>query len=402
MIWRNFTMLNGKTVVLAVTGSIAAYKMANVANMLKKLGADVHVLMTQNATQFINPITFETLTQHKCLIDTFDRNFQYSVEHVALAKAADIVLIAPASANVIGKIAHGIADDMLTTTVMACPCKKLIAPAMNHNMLHNPIVEDNIKKLAAYGYGIINADRGMLANGDIGDGRLPEESVLVEHILKEIAFEKDLEGKKILVTAGATREPIDPVRFITNHSSGKMGIALARAAMQRGAQVTLVCGHCDVKPPMFVDVVNVMTAQEMFDAVMQRSDEQDIIIKAAAVADYTPAVTADSKLKKSDGDMKIELMRTKDILKTLGEDKREGQIICGFSMETDNVLENSRAKLEKKNCDMICANSLRTQGAGFGTDTNVITMITRDGCEELELMSKQDAAHKILDKLKTL
>jgi len=402
MIWRNFTMLNGKTVVLAVTGSIAAYKMANVANMLKKLGADVHVLMTQNATQFINPITFETLTQHKCLIDTFDRNFQYSVEHVALAKAADIVLIAPASANVIGKIACGIADDMLTTTVMACPCKKLIAPAMNHNMLHNPIVEDNIKKLAAYGYGIINADRGMLANGDIGDGRLPEENVLVEHILKEIAFEKDLEGKKILVTAGATREPIDPVRFITNHSSGKMGIALARAAMQRGAQVTLVCGHCDVKPPMFVDVVNVMTAQEMFDAVTQRSDEQDIIIKAAAVADYTPAVTADSKLKKSDGDMKIELMRTKDILKTLGEDKREGQIICGFSMETDNVLENSRAKLEKKNCDMICANSLRTQGAGFGTDTNVITMITRDGCEELELMSKQDAAHKILDKLKTL
>ena len=402
MIWRNFTMLNGKTVVLAVTGSIAAYKMANVANMLNKLGADVHVLMTQNATQFINPITFETLTQHKCLIDTFDRNFQYSVEHVALAKAADIVLIAPASANVIGKIAHGIADDMLTTTVMACPCKKLIAPAMNHNMLHNPIVEDNIKKLAAYGYGIINADRGMLANGDIGDGRLPEENVLVEHILKEIAFEKDLEGKKILVTAGATREPIDPVRFITNHSSGKMGIALARVAMQRGAQVTLVCAHCDVEMPMFVDVVSVQTAQEMFDAVTQRSDEQDIIIKAAAVADYTPAVTADSKLKKSDGDMKIELMRTKDILKTLGEDKREGQIICGFSMETDNVLENSRAKLEKKNCDMICANSLRTQGAGFGTDTNVITMITRDGCEELELMSKQDAAHKILDKLKTL
>lgn len=402
MIWRNFTMLNGKTVVLAVTGSIAAYKMANVANMLKKLGADVQVLMTQNATQFINPITFETLTQHKCLIDTFDRNFQYSVEHVALAKAADIVLIAPASANVIGKIACGIADDMLTTTVMACPCKKLIAPAMNHNMLHNPIVEDNIKKLAAYGYGIINADTGMLANGDIGDGRLPEENVLVEHILKEIAFEKDLAGKKILVTAGATREPIDPVRFITNHSSGKMGIAVARAAMQRGAQVTLVCGHCDVKPPMFVDVVNVMTAQEMFDAVTQRADEQDIIIKAAAVADYTPAVTADSKLKKSDDDMKIDLVRTKDILKTLGEDKREGQIICGFSMETDNVLENSRAKLEKKNCDMICANSLRTQGAGFGTDTNVITMITKDSCDELELMSKDDAAHKILDKLKTL
>ena len=392
-------MLNGKTVVLAVTGSIAAYKMANVANMLKKLGADVHVLMTQNATQFINPITFETLTQHKCLIDTFDRNFQYSVEHVALAKAADIVLIAPASANVIGKIACGIADDMLTTTVMACPCKKLIAPAMNHNMLHNPIVEDNIKKLAAYGYGIINADRGMLANGDIGDGRLPEENVLVEHILKEIAFEKDLEGKKILVTAGATREPIDPVRFITNHSSGKMGIAIARAAMQRGAQVTLVCAHCDVEPPMFVDVVKVQTAQEMFEAVTGKAAEQDIIIKAAAVADYPPAVTAESKIKKSDDDMKIDLMRTKDILKALGENKRQGQLICGFSMETDNVLENSRKKLAGKNCDMICANSLRTQGAGFGVDTNVITMITPTDTQELPMMSKDEAAHRILDRL---
>ena len=392
-------MLKGKTVVLAVTGSIAAYKMANTANMLKKLGADVHVLMTQNATQFINPITFETLTQHKCLIDTFDRNFQYSVEHVALAKAADIVLIAPASANVIGKIACGIADDMLTTTVMACPCKKLVAPAMNHNMLHNPIVEDNIKKLASYGYGIINADRGTLANGDIGDGRLPEERVLVEHILKEIAFEKDLAGKKILVTAGATREPIDPVRFITNHSSGKMGIAIARAAMQRGAQVTLVCGHCDVEPPMFVDVVKVQTAQEMFEAVTGKAAEQDIIIKAAAVADYTPAVTAESKIKKSDDDMKIDLMRTKDILKALGESKRQGQLICGFSMETDNVLENSRKKLAGKNCDMICANSLRTQGAGFGVDTNVITMITPTDTQELPMMSKDEAAHRILDRL---
>ncbi len=399
MIWRNFTMLKGKTVVLAVTGSIAAYKMANTANMLKKLGADVQVLMTQNATQFINPITFETLTQHKCLIDTFDRNFQYSVEHVALAKAADIVLIAPASANVIGKIACGIADDMLTTTVMACPCKKLVAPAMNHNMLHNPIVEDNIKKLASYGYGIINADRGTLANGDIGDGRLPEERVLVEHILKEIAFEKDLAGKKILVTAGATREPIDPVRFITNHSSGKMGIAIARAAMQRGAQVTLVCGHCDVEPPMFVDVVKVQTAQEMFEAVTGKAAEQDIIIKAAAVADYTPAVTAESKIKKSDDDMKIDLMRTKDILKALGESKRQGQLICGFSMETDNVLENSRKKLAGKNCDMICANSLRTQGAGFGVDTNVITMITSTDTQELPMMSKDEAAHRILDRL---
>ena len=395
-------MLKGKTVVLAVTGSIAAYKMANTANMLKKLGADVHVLMTRNATQFINPITFETLTQHKCLIDTFDRNFQYSVEHVALAKAADIVLIAPASANVIGKIACGIADDMLTTTVMACPCKKLVAPAMNHNMLHNPIVEDNIKKLASYGYGIINADRGTLANGDIGDGRLPEERVLVEHILKEIAFEKDLSGKKILVTAGATREPIDPVRFITNHSSGKMGIAIARAAMQRGAQVTLVCAHCDVEPPMFVDVVKVQTAQEMFEAVTGKAAEQDIIIKAAAVADYTPAVTAESKIKKSDDDMKIDLMRTKDILKALGQSKRQGQLICGFSMETDNVLENSRKKLAGKNCDMICANSLRTQGAGFGVDTNVITMITPTDTQELPMMSKDEAAHRILDRLSAL
>ena len=395
-------MLEGKTVVLAVTGSIAAYKMANTARMLKKLGADVHVLMTQNATQFINPITFETLTGHKCLIDTFDRNFQYSVEHVALAKAADIVLIAPASANVIGKIACGIADDMLTTTVMACPCKKLVAPAMNHNMLHNPIVEDNIKKLASYGYGIINADTGMLANGDIGDGRLPEESVLVEHILREIAFEKDLEGKKILVTAGATRESIDPVRFITNHSSGKMGIALAKAAMRRGAQVTLVCAHCDVEPPLFVDAVNAESADKMYNEVMARAAQQDIIIKAAAVADYTPAVTAESKIKKSDDDMKIELVRTKDILKALGENKREGQLICGFSMETDNVIENSRRKLESKHCDMICANSLRTQGAGFGVDTNVITLITKQDTCELELMSKDEAAHRILDKLLTL
>ena len=376
-------MLNGKTVVLAVTGSIAAYKMANVANMLKKLGADVHVLMTQNATKFINPITFETLTQHRCLIDTFDRNFQYSVEHVALAKAADIVLIAPASANVIGKIANGIADDMMTTTVMACPCKKLAAPAMNHNMLHNPIVEDNIKKLASYGYGIISADTGMLANGDIGDGRLPEEGVLVEHILKEIAYEKDLKGKKVLVTAGATREAIDPVRFITNHSSGKMGIALARAAMMRGAQVTLVCGHCEVKTPMFVDVINVESAQQMYEAVMKKAPGQDIIIKAAAVADYTPASVADKKLKKSDDDMRIELVRTKDILKALGQSKREGQIICGFSMETDNMLES-------------------TEGAGFGVDTNVITMITRCDTQELPIMTKDEAAHRILDRLITL
>ena len=390
-------MLKGKTVVLAVTGSIAAYKMPNVARMLIKMGADVQVLMTRNATEFINPITFETLTCHKCLIDTFDRNFQYSVEHVALAKAADIVLIAPASANVIGKIANGIADDMLTTTVMACPCKKLVSPAMNHNMLHNPIVADNIKKLASYGYGIISADRGMLANGDIGDGRMPDEAVLVEHILQEIEYEKDLTGKKVLVTAGATRESIDPVRFITNHSSGKMGAAVAKAAARRGAEVTLVHGHMEVDPPMFVETVSIKSAEDMYNAVMERADEQDIIIKAAAVADYTPVTTADSKLKKSDDDMKIELKRTKDILKELGKNKKEGQRICGFSMETDNMLENSRKKLDSKNCNMICANSLRTEGAGFGVDTNVITLITREKAEELPLMSKEEAAHKILD-----
>ena len=392
-------MLKGKTVLLAVTGSIAAYKMANVARMLIKLGADVHVLMTRNAMQFINPITFETLTSHKCLIDTFDRNFQYSVEHVALAKAADIVLIAPASANVIGKIANGIADDMLTTTVMACPCKKLVSPAMNHNMLHNPIVEDNIKKLAGYGYGIIASDRGMLANGDIGDGRMPDESVLVEHIIYEIAYEKDLSGKRVLVTAGATREAIDPVRFITNHSSGKMGVAIANAAARRGAQVTLVHGAMEVGEPMFLENVAVVSAQDMYEAVISRAPQQDIIIKAAAVADYTPETTADSKIKKSDNDMSIPLKRTKDILKALGESKRVGQIVCGFSMETDNVLENSAKKLKSKNCDMICANSLRTEGAGFGTDTNVITMITANGSEELPKMSKDEAAHRILDKL---
>ena len=395
-------MLKGKTVVLAVTGSIAAYKMANTARMLKKLGADVHVLMTRNATRFINPITFETLTEHKCLIDTFDRNFQYSVEHVALAKAADCVLIAPASANVIGKIACGIADDMLTTTVMACPCKKLVSPAMNHNMLHNPIVEDNIKKLASYGYEIIAADRGMLANGDIGDGRLPDESVLVEYIIREIAFEKDLAGKKVLVTAGATREAIDPVRFISNHSSGKMGIALAKDAMRRGAEVTLVCGHMDAQPPMFVDTVRVVSAEDMYREVMSRADEQDIIIKAAAVADYTPESAADSKLKKSDSEMSIPLVRTKDILKALGSKKRPGQLICGFSMETDNVLENSRRKLDSKNCDMICANSLRTEGAGFGVDTNILTLITRTADEELPLMSKDEAAHAVISKLLTI
>ena len=392
-------MLTGKTVLLGVSGSIAAYKIANLARMLKKLHCNVHVLMTQNATNFINPITFETLTANKCLIDTFDRNFQYSVEHVALAKQADVVMLAPASANVIGKIANGIADDMLTTTVMACPCKKIVAPAMNHNMYHNPIVKDNIKKLASYGYEIITPATGMLANGDLGDGRMPDEEELLQHIIKEIAFDKDLEGKKVLVTAGATREAIDPVRFITNHSSGKMGFAIAKAAMLRGADVTLVAAHTDIEAPMFVKVVPVTSAEDMFEAVTALAPEQDIIIKAAAVSDYTPLVKADSKLKKSDGEMSIELKRTKDILKHLGENKKDGQFICGFSMETDNVIENSKAKLTKKNCDMICANSLRTEGAGFGVDTNVITLIKADGETELPMMSKDEAAHRILDEI---
>lgn len=392
-------MLTGKTVVLAVTGSIAAYKIASLARMLKKLNCSVHVLMTQNATNFINPITLETLTQNKCLIDTFDRNFQYSVEHVALAKQADLVMVAPASANVIGKIANGIADDMLTTTVMACPCKKMVSPAMNHNMFHNPIVQDNIEKLRKFGYEIIEPAAGMLANGDCGDGRMPEPEELLKYILREIAFEKDLKGRKVLVTAGATREAVDPVRFITNHSSGKMGYAIAKAAMLRGAEVTLISAHAEVAPPPFVNLVPVVSAQDMFEAVTGIADEQDIIIKAAAVSDYTPVTTADSKLKKSGDDMKIELKRTQDILKYLGGHKRTGQFLCGFSMETDNVVENSRKKLSSKNCDMICANSLRTKGAGFGTDTNIITIITKNSEEELELMSKEKAAHLILDRI---
>ena len=390
-------MLKGKTVILAVSGSIAAYKIANLARMLKKLACNVQVLMTKNAVNFINPITFESLTGNKCLIDTFDRNFQYSVEHVALAKQADIVLIAPASANVIGKIANGIADDMLTTTIMACPCKKLVSPAMNHHMYHNPIVQDNLNKLARFDYEIIPPARGMLANGDEGDGRMPEERVLLEYILKEIAFKKDLTGKKILVTAGATRESIDPVRFITNHSSGKMGFALARAAMLRGAQVTLVAAHTEAEPPMFVRILPVVSAEDMFETVTREAKDMDYIIKAAAVADYTPAVTADNKLKKSDQDLTIELKRTKDILKYLGEHKKEGQILCGFAMETEDLLKNSRKKLEAKNCDLICANSLREEGAGFGTNTNRITLLTREKEVPLELMSKEEAAHRILD-----
>lgn len=392
-------MLQGKTVVLGASGSIAAYKIANLASMLKKLHANVHVLMTRNAANFINPITFETLVGNKCLMDTFDRNFQFNVEHVSIARQADVVLIAPASANVIGKLANGIADDMLTTTVMACTCKKILSPAMNTNMYRNPIVQDNLQKLERFGYEIIKPASGYLACGDTGEGKMPEPETLLAYILKEIAREKDLSGKKVLVTAGATREAIDPVRFITNHSSGKMGFALARAAMLRGAQVTLVAAHADVQPPMFVKLVPVESAGDMFDAVTALAPEQDIIIKAAAVSDYTPAVVADSKMKKSDDDLSIPLKRTRDILKYLGQNKRPGQFLCGFSMETDCVLENSRKKLAAKNCDMICANSLRASGAGFGTDTNIITLITRDGERELALMTKEEAAHRILDEI---
>lgn len=395
-------MLKGKTVLLGVSSSIAAYKICNLARMLTKLEAEVHVAMTPNTQNFVHPLTFETLTQHKCLIDTFDRNFEYSVEHVSIAKKADIVLVAPATANVIGKLAGGIADDMLTTTVMACKCKRLVAPAMNHNMFHDPIVQDNIEKLKRFGYQIIEPVNGMLANRDIGDGKLPDEETLLEHIIREIAFEKDLAGKRVLVTAGATRERIDPVRFITNHSSGKMGFAVAKAAMLRGAEVTVVAAHTDVEPPMFVNVVKVESAQDMFEAVKERLDSVDFVVKAAAVADYTPVTVADNKIKKADGDMSIQLKRTTDILGYIGQNRRPDQVICGFSMETENMLENSRKKLTKKNCDMICANSLRKAGAGFGTDTNVITMITPDSDEELELMSKFDAANVILSKMKEI
>lgn len=392
-------MLKGKTVVLAVTGSIAAYKMPNAARMLKKQGANVQVLMTRNAAEFITPLTFESLVGNKCLIDTFDRNFQYSVEHVALAKQADVVLIAPASANVIGKIANGLADDMLTTTVMACPCPKIIAPAMNHNMYHNPIVQDNLAKLAHYGYTIIPPARGMLANGDEGDGRMPAEELLVQYVRRAIACQQDLAGKRVLVTAGATQEAIDPVRFITNHSTGRMGFALAEAAMLRGAEVTLVAAHTEAEPPLLVDTVHVSSAQEMFEAVTERAPETDIIIKAAAVADYAPAETAENKIKKSDADMSIALKRTRDILRYLGEHKREGQLLCGFAMETEDLLHNARKKLESKNCDMICANSLRMPGAGFGTATNQVTLLTREQEISLPLMSKEDTAHRILDEL---
>ena len=392
-------MLEGKTVLLGVTGSIAAYKIASLASALKKCHADVHVLMTENATNFINPITFETLTGNKCLVDTFDRNFQFQVEHVSIAKKADLVMIAPASANVIGKLAHGIADDMLTTTIMACKCKKFISPAMNTNMFENPVVQDNLKILEHYGYEVIAPANGYLACGDTGAGKMPEPETLLAYIERETACEKDLKGKKILVTAGPTQEAIDPVRYITNHSSGKMGYAIAKTAMLRGADVTLVSGCTAIEPPMFVNLVPVVTAKDMYEAVTSISNEQDIIIKAAAVADYRPANVSDEKVKKREGQMSIELERTDDILKYLGEHKPTGQFLCGFSMETQNVIENSRAKLVKKNLDMVAANNVKVEGAGFQGDTNVLTLITREEEISLPLMTKEGAAGRLLDKI---
>ena len=391
-------MLKGKTVVLGVTGSIAAYKIANLASMLVKLHADVQVIMTQNATNFINPITFETLTGNKCLVDTFDRNFQYSVEHVSLAKKASVFLVAPASANVIGKMANGIADDMLTTTALAMKCPILVAPAMNTNMYENRIVKDNLDKLRAYGMKVIAPDCGYLACGDVGAGKLPKEELLLEFILQETAYEqKDLAGKTVLVTAGPTVEAIDPVRFISNHSTGKMGYAIAKCAARRGAKVILISGPVNLEKPVFADVISVQSAKEMYEAVMAHKDEADIIVKSAAVADYTPVTVADEKMKKKDGDLSIELERTRDILKTLGETRRDGQFICGFAMETQNLIANATKKLESKNVDMIVANSLRTQGAGFGTDTNIVTLLKKDGMLELPIMSKDEVAARILD-----
>ena len=395
-------MLKGKTVVLGVTGSIAAYKIANLASSLVKLHADVHVIMTKNATNFINPITFETLTKNKCMTDTFDRNFMYNVAHVSIADKADVMLVAPASANIIAKMAHGIADDMLSTTYLAMKCPVIVSPAMNVNMFTNPVVQRNIKTLEEFGVTVIPPDNGYLACGYTGAGKMPSELVLLDYILRETAKEKDLAGKRVLVTAGPTRESIDPVRFITNHSTGKMGYAVARQAMLRGAEVTLVSGPVSIDPPPFVNVVNVSSAQDMFEAVKENYAGADIIIKTAAVADYTPESTADEKIKKSDGSLSIQMKRTADILKWLGENKRDGQVLCGFSMETENMLENSRAKLQKKNADLIAANSLRDEGSGFGTDTNHLVLIKRDGVTDLPLLSKSDAADKLLDELLTM
>lgn len=392
-------MLKNKTVVLGVTGSIAAYKMANVASMLVKQHCDVHVIMTENATKFIHPITFETLTNHKCLVETFDRNFQFHVAHVSLGQAADCMLIAPASANVIGKLANGIADDMLTTTAMAATCPKIVAPAMNTQMFFNPVVQDNLKKLEHYGYEIVEPASGRLACGDTGAGKLPDEQTLVNYIVRTIAKEKDLEGKKILVTAGPTKESLDPVRFISNRSSGKMGYAIARAAMLRGAEVTLVSGPVSIPAPPFVKVVLVESAEEMFEAVRDAAEEQDIFIKAAAVADYRPATVSSDKIKKTEGDMSISLERTTDIIQYLGEHKKEGQFLCGFSMETKDMIENSKKKLERKNLDMIIANNVKEEGAGFATDTNKVTLITKEEVKNLPLMMKDEVADRILTEI---
>lgn len=392
-------MLNGKTVVLGVSGSIAAYKIAYLASSLKKLRANVQVIMTRNATEFITPVTFESLTDSKCLVDTFDRNFEFSVEHVALAKRADIFMLAPATANVIAKVAHGLADDMLTTTFLACKCPKYIAPAMNTQMYTNPITQDNLKRCASFGMKIIDPAVGYLACGDTGAGKMPEPEVLLDYIIHEIGYAKDLTGKKVLVTAGPTREALDPVRYLTNHSTGKMGYAIAKAASCRGAEVTLVTGPTELPRPRFVKVIETESARDMFRAVTSVSLIQDAIIKAAAVADYRPAVFFSEKIKKREGDLSLALERTDDIIGYLGQHKPKGQFLCGFSMETENLIENSRAKLLKKNLDMVAANSLKVEGAGFGTDTNVITLITRDGEVELGKMSKEQAADKILTKI---
>ena len=392
-------MLKGKTVILGVTGSIAAYKAANLASMLKKQHADVQVIMTKNATQFMNPITFESLTGNKCLVDTFDRNFQFQVEHVALAKRADLAIVAPATANIMAKLAHGLADDMLTTTLLACRCPKLIAPAMNTRMYENPVTQDNMDILRKYGFRIIEPAVGHLACGDTGAGKLPPETLLLECILDEIAMEKDMKGLHVLITAGPTMEAIDPVRFISNHSTGKMGYALARVCRRRGAEVTLVSGKTNLEAPYGVTLVPVTSAQDMFEAVSSRAKEQDMIIKAAAVADYRPVTVAENKIKKSPGDKSIALERTTDILAWLGEHRREGQVLCGFAMETEHMVEHAKEKLTRKHVDMIAANNVKVAGAGFGTDTNVVTLITEDGVEELAKMSKEEVASRIVDAL---
>ena len=390
-------MLNGKTVVLGVTGSIAAYKMANVASALVKEGADVHVVMTKNATNFINPITFETLTNNKCLVDTFDRNFQFHVAHVSLSQKADVFMIAPASANIIGKLANGIADDMLSTMALAASCKIIVAPAMNTHMYENKIVQDNLDKLKKFGFEVIESAAGRLACGDVGAGKLPGENILLDYIRREIEFPKDMAGLKVLVTAGPTVEKIDPVRYITNHSSGKMGYAVAEIALKRGADVTLISGPVHIEPPAFVKIVNIQSADDMYNAVMDNLSDCDILVKAAAVADYTVPDVSDEKIKKKDDDLSLALSRTKDILKAVGERKTDRQIICGFSMETSNLIENSKKKLVSKNCDMIIANNLKDDGAGFGVDTNKVTIITENNADSLDVMTKKETAEKILD-----